>query len=67
MKKKFRIVTDNYAGYEVQETFLKFFWIESKSKNSCINTHNNIENAKQHIEDLKNKKFDFKSVVVYTE
>jgi hypothetical protein len=67
MKKKYRIVTDNYAGYEVQETFLNIFWIESKSKNSSINTHNSIENAKQHIEDLKNKKFDFKSVVVYTE
>jgi hypothetical protein len=67
MKKKYRIVTDNYAGYEVQETFLNIFWLESKSKNSNINTHNSIENAKQHIEDLKNKKFYFKSIVVYTE
>jgi hypothetical protein len=68
MKKRYRIVTDNYLGYEVQETFLNFFWFQSKNRrNNNINTHRSIEKAKQHIEDLKNKKFDFKSIIVYTE
>ena len=67
MKKRYRIVTDNFLGYEVQETFLNIFWFQSKSKRSDINTHRSIEIAKQHIEHLKNKKFDFKSIIVYTE
>jgi hypothetical protein len=67
MKKRYRIVTDKHLGYEVQETFLNFFWCQSIGINSSVNTHKSIEEAKQHIEYLKNEKFCFKSKIVYTE
>lgn len=57
--KKYRIVTDQYAGFEVQRRFLFIFWFEVST-----NTFYTIEDAKKYIEELKNP---FKSKVVYTE
>jgi hypothetical protein len=56
---KYRIVTDQYAGFEVQRRFLFIFWFEVST-----NTFRTIEEAKEHIEKLKNP---FKIKVVYTE
>jgi len=65
--KKYRIVTDNYGGYEVQESILKFFWIESKGVRTYSNTHFSIERAKEHIEWLKAEIKPSKQKIVYTE
>lgn len=65
--KKYRIITDVYAGFEVQEKSL-FFWSQSENKNgNWVNTHSSLEKAKEHIEFLKNKKINKKNKVVYTE
>lgn len=57
--KKYRIVTDEYNGYEVQIRYLFFFWFEVGT-----NSFDTIEKAKIFIEKLKNP---FKQKVVYTE
>jgi hypothetical protein len=55
--KRYRIVRDNYCGYEVQAWRIWFpFWLEC----GIANTHVSIERAKAYIEYLK-------SPVVYTE
>lgn len=65
--KKYRIVTDSWSGFEVQEKSL-FFWNQSKNENGYrVNTHSSIERAKKHIEFLKNNKTNKKINVVYTE
>lgn len=47
--KKYRVVRDNYSGYEVQTWRAWFpFWIEGK-----VNTHISLEQAKKYIEILK--------------
>ena len=51
--KRYRIVKDNYCGYEVQVWRIWFpIWIES----NYINTHSSLEKAKKHIENLRNYK-----------
>jgi len=46
---KYRIVTDRYAGFEVQVRYWWFpVWIQSP-----INTHPSLEDAKQFINKLK--------------
>ena len=59
--KKYRIVTDLFSGFQVQESYLYFFWQESQGKyGAYTNSFKDIEEAKKHIERLKIK-------VVYTE
>ena len=54
--KKYRVVRDDYAGFEVQYRKIWFpFWIQA-----CINTHSSLEKAIKYIETLK-------SPVLYTE
>ena len=49
--KRYRIIKDNYCGYEVQVWRIWFpIWLQS----NYINTHNSLEKAKKHIEDLRN-------------
>lgn len=56
--KKYRIVTDNYLGFEVQVKYIFFpFWLQSG-----INTFASIEKAEQYIKDKR-----FKKVVVKTD
>jgi hypothetical protein len=44
---KYRIVRDNYAGYEVQKWRFWFpFWVEC----DYMNTHLSLERAKRYIE-----------------
>lgn len=55
--KKYRIVRDGYAGYEVQTWRLWFpFWIQGRT-----NTHISLESAKKYLQGLK------KPVVYYEE
>ena len=45
-KNKYRIVTDNYAGYEAQVKYwwFPFIWIQIPTSYECsINTHTHIE------------------------
>lgn len=47
--KKYRVVIDAYAGYEVQTWRVWFpFWIQGNT-----NTHRSLEQAKEYIEKLK--------------
>lgn len=47
--KKYRVVRDNYCGYEVQTWRAWFpFWIQGK-----VNTHSSLEQAKKYINKLK--------------
>lgn len=47
---RYRIVRDNYAGYEVQSWRWWFpFWVQGTT-----NTHRTVERAKQYIEYKKN-------------
>jgi len=63
--KKYRIITDNYNGFEVQETFYKYFWKQSKNeRDNNVNSFSSIERAKEHIQWLKLKD---KKYVVYQE
>ena len=51
--KKYRIVTDNYCGYEVQIWRWWFpFWVQVW-ESGHINTHRSIEEAKEFIDKLK--------------
>ena len=62
---KYRIVKDNYLGFEVQKKFLGIFWFETRGKNTLIsNTFSSLNEAKEWIEYLKKAE---KSFVVYTE
>lgn len=56
---KYRIVTDQYSGFEVQKRFLFIFWFEVET-----NTFDTIEKAIKFIEYCKNP---FKTKIVYTE
>ena len=43
MKNRYRIVTDAYAGYEVQ---VKYWWFPLLWIQDCwVNTHNSVDNA----------------------
>jgi hypothetical protein len=49
--KKYRVVRDNYCGYEVQTWRFWFpFWVQGR-----VNTHRSIEEAKEYIKKLKDK------------
>lgn len=52
---KYRIVRDNYAGYEVQKKVWYWpFWFQVNRRGSTgANTHSTIEQAKEFIELLK--------------
>ena len=53
---KYRIVTDNYSGYECQsKTFWFPFWVQM-NKIYGINTFSEIEKAKEFIFTYSNKK-----------
>ncbi len=47
----YRIITDEFLGYEVQikRRFLFWNWWEQCHMNGCINTHRSIEDAKKWI------------------
>ena len=49
---KYRVVTDRYAGYEVQ---IKYWWFPIWMELG-INTHHNIEDALELVEHHKYKK-----------
>jgi len=57
---KYRIVTDKYAGYEVQ---VKKWWLPFWMETFPIDSFRSVERAEQHIEDIKNKT-TFKSKVI---
>jgi hypothetical protein len=63
-KKCFRIVTDDFAGYEVQikKRFLFFIWWDQLG---FTNTHNSIERAKDFIEKYSNGKKEKEQEVVW--
>lgn len=47
--KKYRVVRDDYCGYEVQTWRIWFpFWLQGK-----VNSHSSLEKAKKYIEYLK--------------
>lgn len=53
-KRKYRIVTDRYLGYEVQYKVWWFpFWIQARAPGLRINTWENVEEAEKFIEKLK--------------
>ena len=55
-KRQYRIVTDSYAGFEVQKRLWYYpFWFEINDKNSFTNTHSSIEKAEELIKIDKNK------------
>lgn len=51
---QYRIVKDDYAGYECQKTFLWLFWVEI----GC-NTHLSINDAVTFIERRGKKRYNF--------
>lgn len=64
MKNKYRIVTDKYAGFEVQIKYwwLPFLWFQC----GMVNTHVSIEKAKEYI--AKHKcEHCFKRRIIFTE
>lgn len=55
---KFRIIADNYNGYECQIWRLWWpFWTQM----DCVNSHSSIEKAKKYIENYRNKKVYWQS------
>jgi len=56
METRYRIVKDNYCGYEVQVRRWYFpFWIQ----HGLFNTHSSIEGARQYIEGLSNQVVEY--------
>jgi hypothetical protein len=54
-KRRYRIVKDNYLGYEVQSRmWLLPFWFECNSGTYTTNTHSSIEEAKKFIQNRVN-------------
>jgi hypothetical protein len=62
----FRIITDNYCGYEVQirKRFLFWTWWQQGHMYGCINTHSSVDDAKKWIEAGRPKKKPFEVVWV---
>ena len=55
-KRRYRIVRDNYLGYEVQSRIWWFpFWLECGIRMGISNTHHTIEKAKEFIETRVNE------------
>lgn len=54
---KYRIVTDEYLGYEVQIRTFKFWWIQcSEDRHRFgINTFTSVDEAEEFINQIKNK------------
>jgi len=61
---KYRIVTDNYCGFEVQKRFLFLFWKQVTGIAVGINTFHSIEECEKFIMSLENSKKTFKPKVV---
>jgi len=60
-KRRFRVVTDKYEGFEVQiKRWYYPFWLQV----GHTNTHSTIDEAKEFIAKTKND-LDFKSKVVH--
>ncbi len=56
-KKRYRIITDTYSGYEVQYKYpLWPFWIEASAPGYSTNTHSTIEKAKVFLAEHKTTK-----------
>jgi hypothetical protein len=58
-KSKYRVVSDNYLGFEVQKKFWFFpYWFqvdhEGRVHILSVNTFPSLEGAKQAIENMKN-------------
>lgn len=51
-KRQYRIVTDNFSGFEVQKRLWYYpFWFQIRSENRLpVNTHKTIESAEKLIE-----------------
>ncbi len=63
--RKYRIVKDAFAGFEVQKWRLYFpFWIQIDSKSRSVNTSSSVEKADELIEYDKNR--PHKPIVVKT-
>jgi hypothetical protein len=58
MKNKYRVVSDEYFGFEVQINFwwLPGFWFQCFSANGLGNSHDSLNKAKKFIENRKVRK-----------
>ncbi|MBL87188.1 MAG: hypothetical protein CMO82_11080 [Winogradskyella sp.] len=67
-KRQYRIVTDNFSGFEVQKRLWYYpFWFQIRSENRLpVNTHKTIESAEKLIEMDKTNSRPPKSKVVKT-
>ncbi len=62
MKKKYRIVTDSFLGYEVQVKFWFWpFWVQCR-KASFTNTFSTVKEAEQWVADGLPKDNQFKII-----
>jgi hypothetical protein len=50
MKKKYRVVSDMFAGYEVQT---RIWWLPFWRQHGYTNTHRTIEDAIEYIKKIK--------------
>ena len=66
---KYRVVKDNYSGFEVQQRFLWIFWKQSEGRNFMTsNTFSTLDEAKEWIKELKKGKQKGKQKeIVYSE
>lgn len=55
---QYRIVKDNYAGYECQSGLFNFFWVETGG----TNTYRSIEQALDFIYKWTGREFEFKNL-----
>ena len=67
-KRQYRIVTDNFGGFEVQKRLWYYpFWFQIRSeKRHCVNTHISIEQSEKLIEMDKTNSRPPKNKVVKT-
>jgi len=63
-KRKYRIVTDSYAGYEVQH---KYWWCPFWIQTDYTNTHGSIHEAERFIELIKKRNNQRNKVIKYIE
>ena len=49
-RKRYRVVRDNYLGYEVQVKVLGLFWMQHS-----VNTHSTLEDAIRYLDAVSNK------------
>lgn len=69
MTNKYRIISDEYAGYEVQIKYwwLPLFWFQLSDYAPMLNTHASIESAKELIKRHKGHKMSFTKIVYHQE